>query len=263
MRRYQEAFKRQVDRQARWLANWLYSRSAYVVLVYGTLGWIPLVIFGVDRSGFLYLYIATSLSLVTQNPLAMLGKSAAAEARRAEEGQVETLKLLVGLSERIVADLGEQEVVMHEALMREAMHQAFKEAPDAQIIVDEEGAVVLVNDRVEGMLGYTPAELVGHKIEMLVPEAKRSGHEAQREGYQADPHPREMGAGLDLTARKKDGTELPVNISLSPIHFADRRVTLAVIRDVTDRRALENTLKHALSTSIAEINRMAEALNVD
>jgi len=103
---------RTIDRQARWLADWLYSRAAFIILVYGTLGWVPLVVLGYDKGGFLYLYIATSLSLVTQNPLAMLGKWAATEAKRSEEVQIEAIKLLVALSEKIVHELEEQDVVL-------------------------------------------------------------------------------------------------------------------------------------------------------
>lgn len=103
---------RSIDRQARWLAEFLYSRASYVLLVYGTLGWIPLVVLRVDKGGFLYLYIATSLSLITQNPLAMLGKWAATEAKRSEETQVEMMKLLVALAEKIVVELEEQDAVL-------------------------------------------------------------------------------------------------------------------------------------------------------
>jgi len=101
-----------IDAQARWLADWLYSRTAYVLLVYGTILWVPLAVLGVDKHGFVYLYVATSLSLVTQVPLAMLGRSAAAEARRSEQVQIETMKLLVALSEKIVKELETQDEVL-------------------------------------------------------------------------------------------------------------------------------------------------------
>ena len=111
MRRY---LARSIDAQARWLADWLYSRGAFVALVYGTIGWVPLVVFGWDKHGFIYLYIATSLSLITQNPLAMLGKWAATEARRSELTQLEAMKLLVALSEKIVSELEQQDAVLEQ-----------------------------------------------------------------------------------------------------------------------------------------------------
>lgn len=95
-------FTASLDRQARWVANWLSSRSAFVWLVYGTIAWIPFVVLGLDPHGFLYLYVATSLSLITQVPLAMLASWAGIESKKAEtltrqslENQRDMLKLLL------------------------------------------------------------------------------------------------------------------------------------------------------------------------
>jgi len=81
-----------IDRQARWVTDWLHSRSAYVILVYGTILWIPLVILGLDQHGFIYLYIATSLSLITQVPLAMLAYMAMQEGKNNEILIIQTLQ---------------------------------------------------------------------------------------------------------------------------------------------------------------------------
>lgn len=84
-------FGRFIDRQAEWVATWLYSRSAFIWLVYGTILWIPLVVLGLDPHGFLYLYVATSMSLVTQVPLAMLAYRAQRDAAHSEEITRQTL----------------------------------------------------------------------------------------------------------------------------------------------------------------------------
>lgn len=101
-----------IDRQSKWVATWLHGRSAFVLLVYGTLLWIPLVALGIDHNGFWYLYVATSLSLVTQAPLAWLAARAAQEAAKNEEltrqslkNQADTLKLLLAQYEAIEDDV--------------------------------------------------------------------------------------------------------------------------------------------------------------
>src|SRR5207249_568794 len=88
-------------------------------------------------------------------------------------------------------------------------------APDAMVIVDERGTIALVNARAEELFGYGREELVGGRVEMLVPERFAEQHPAHRREYSADPHTRAMGAGLELQGRRKDGSEFPVEISLS------------------------------------------------
>lgn len=103
-----------IDRQSRWVATWLHGRWAFALLVYGTILWIPLVVLGIDHQGFMYLYVATSLSLVTQAPLAYLAAMAAKEAARNEEltkqalkNQSDTLRLLLVQYEAIEDDVEE------------------------------------------------------------------------------------------------------------------------------------------------------------
>lgn len=107
-------FSRAIDAQARWVARWLHSRTAFVQLVYGSLLWIPFVVLGIDGHGFLYLYVATTLSLVTQVPLAMLSYWAAQETRASEQNQIDTMKLLVTLAERLGHQLEEIEADLEE-----------------------------------------------------------------------------------------------------------------------------------------------------
>jgi PAS domain S-box-containing protein len=112
-------------------------------------------------------------------------------------------------------------------------------APDALIIVDSAGRIVLTNRQAKALFGYEPEELLGQAIEILVPEAHREGHVGKREGFMAEPRTRPMGAGLALTARRKDGTEIPVEISLSPVTTRQGLLVTAAVRDVTERKRAE------------------------
>ncbi|MET1071505.1 MAG: PAS domain S-box protein [Umezawaea sp.] len=108
-------------------------------------------------------------------------------------------------------------------------------APDAIIGVVPDGTITLVNAQAERLFGYHRDELLGHPIELLVPERLRDVHPRHRNGYFAQPQPRPMGAGMQLAARRKDGTEFPCEISLSALTTEDGPLVSAAIRDVTDR----------------------------
>jgi PAS domain S-box-containing protein len=118
-------------------------------------------------------------------------------------------------------------------------------APDAMVIVDEDGRIVLANGQTEQMFGYARHELVGQPVELLVPERLRQRHPEHRRAYALESHARPMGAGLELTGRRKDGSEFPAEISLSPMDTGAGRLITAAIRDVTGRRAIESSLKLA------------------
>jgi PAS domain S-box-containing protein len=112
-------------------------------------------------------------------------------------------------------------------------------APDAMVIVDEQGRIDLVNAQTERLFGYQRDELLGVPVEQLVPARYRHTHVRHRTGYAAAARPRPMGAGLELYGVRKDGTEFPVEISLSPLTTASGTLVVSAIRDITDRKAAE------------------------
>jgi PAS domain S-box-containing protein len=128
-----------------------------------------------------------------------------------------------------------------------ALEREFLEfAPDAVIGVDEAGEIQVANSRTREVFGYTREELIGNPIEVLVPEAIRSVHIAHRDRYFDAPRTRPMGAGLDLYARRRDGTEFPCEISLSFMATETGVLALAAIRDVTDRKRDRDELRRAV-----------------
>ncbi len=120
-------------------------------------------------------------------------------------------------------------------------------APDATVVVDQSGFIVRVNGHAEELFGYDRGELLAQRIEMLMPAKARAGHVAERSRYSVDPHRRQMGPELQLFARHKNGTEFPVEVSLSPLETEEGLVISSAIRDVTDRKRLERLAGHLAS----------------
>lgn len=115
-------------------------------------------------------------------------------------------------------------------------------APDAMVIANEKGEIVLINYQTEVLFGYTKEELTGQLVEILVPAGTRHKHTAHRSGYYMEPKVRSMGAGLELFAVRKDGSQFPVEISLSPLETTEGLLVSAAIRDITERKKSEEAI---------------------
>jgi len=118
-------------------------------------------------------------------------------------------------------------------------------APNAMVMIDRAGKIVMVNTQAERVFGYLRAELVGQPVEMLVPERFRGRHPEMRNAFFADPRPRPMGAGRDLYGLNKDGSEFPVEIGLNPIETDEGTMVLSAIVDITARKATELALRES------------------
>ena len=145
----------------------------------------------------------------------------------------------------------------HAHLMGEQSFRRVVEwAPNAMVMVDASGCIVLVNAETERVFGYRRADLVGQSVEVLVPARLVAHHAAYRGGFFADPTPRPMGSGRDLFARHADGSEFPVEIGLNPIETEDGVMVLASIVDITERKRSQQRLERALEEKTVLLNEL-------
>jgi len=136
----------------------------------------------------------------------------------------------------------------------EILYSIFEFAPDAILLVHAGGHISKANAQAHSMFGYGPNELVGRSVEVLVPDRFSGHHARHRAGYAASPRTRPMGAGLDLFGRRKDGTEFPVDIMLSPLAIEEEGIVLAVVRDATERKRAEEAAEAARQMYLKEIH---------
>ncbi|HXM56674.1 MAG TPA: PAS domain S-box protein [Candidatus Dormibacteraeota bacterium] len=140
-----------------------------------------------------------------------------------------------------------------------AVTDVLEAMPDGIVVSDLDGHIVFVNGQTEALSGYTRQELIGQPVDMLVPTERQPLHRRHRAAYQAMPVSRSMGAELDIRFRRKDGTEFPADIALSPMSAATGRIIVAVVRDATERREQERRLRRQrdeileLSTPVIQV----------
>jgi PAS domain S-box-containing protein len=127
----------------------------------------------------------------------------------------------------------------------DALRGLLDSLPDALVIADEHGEIRFVNRQTEALFGFDRADLLGRSVDDLLPERLRQVHGAHRTRYRAEPRVRSMGAGLTLFGRRADGTEFPVEVSLSPMQLDDGLRVVAAVRDISERLAIE-TEAHAV-----------------
>jgi PAS domain S-box-containing protein len=129
--------------------------------------------------------------------------------------------------------------------LEERLAKVIDASPYGQLLVDEKGIIQLINPSLLQLFGYNKEELLGKSMDILLPERYRAGHEKLRLGYVQKPSLRPMGLGRDLTGRHKSGTEIPIEIGLSPVESDAGNLTLAVVTDISERKRLELNLKQA------------------
>ena len=147
---------------------------------------------------------------------------------------------------KVTRDLTERRAAEEAVRRSEAQFRSlFEFSPDAIIASNAQGQITAINARVENMFGYSRDELVGKSVDSLVPERFRPSHPSRRTEYVSTARIRPMGAGLELSGRRKDGSEFPADIMLGPVETAEGRVVLSVIRDLTEKRMAEEALRQS------------------
>ncbi|MDX1521735.1 MAG: PAS domain S-box protein, partial [Anaerolineae bacterium] len=159
-------------------------------------------------------------------------------------------------SDQIVGLLSSGIDITERVLAEDKFQKLLEFAPEALIIVNDRGAIAVVNAQAEKMFGYKRADLLGQPLEMLLPERFREQHQSHRAAYLAQPQPRPMGLDLSLFGLRRDGQEFPVEISLSPLETEEGLLIMSAVRDITRRKQAQQ----ALRDSEARLRAFVEAL---
>ncbi len=157
------------------------------------------------------------------------------------------------------ADLQGRDFALHAQAEHELMRLVVEAAPNALILADREGRIAMVNAQAEKLFGYPRAELLAQPLEILVPERFRAAHPGLRTDYVAHPGVRAMGAGRDLFGRRKDGSEVPIEIGLNPLVTGEGTLVLASIIDITERKREEDLLRRTNADLTAATERAQAA----
>lgn len=223
-----------------------------------------------DRDELLVLQVFLGFMAGTGLTVALLANEnresaqALLESRRDLERRVqERTARLTETNEVLATEIGERTEAQRELSESEARFRDLVEsAPDAMVIVDAAGKIDIVNSQTERFFGYERRELIGQPLELLVPERFREQHVSHRQAYMANPRVRTMGEGFELYGRRKDGSEFPIDLSLSPLQTRGGQAVSAAIRDVTRRKRAEKErlANEGLRSQVEELARRAREI---
>lgn len=170
--------------------------------------------------------------------------------RRRKDGSLVEVGLTASPVRNVAGEVVSASVIVHDLTRQRRMERQFRQlletAPDAMVIADGDGIIQLANSQAERLFGYPAAELAGQPVELLMPERFQARHPGHRRTYGQAPRVRPMGSGLELFGRRKDGSEFPIEISLSPLETDGGMLVSSAIRDISERKQAERQLLESL-----------------
>src|SRR5437879_391321 len=146
-------------------------------------------------------------------------------------------------------DVTQLKVMRDAKLVETRFRDLLDSTPDAIVMVNPTGRIVLANSQAEKLFAYKRGELLGQSVEILLPDRYRGAHVGHRSNYFAQPRARSMGAGLELYGRRRDGMEFPVEISLSPLETEEGKLVMSAIRDISERKKAEQKFRGLLESA--------------